>query len=126
MRTTDGLTRLYIDSSVVSIPLTAAGTETGGRVLVALTVELDMVVDEVDNWGVVHPTKVIIIDKIATINNVFLFTLITPWGLNNCRDCPFYVSPTLYWPIRLDIHYKNFLFGCKAPARNICLTQLNN
>jgi hypothetical protein len=78
MRTTDGLTRLYIDSRVVSIPLTAAGTETGGRVLVALTVELDMVVDEVDDWGVVHPTKVIIIDKIATINNVFLFTLITP------------------------------------------------
>jgi len=79
MRTTEGLTRVYIDSSVVSIPLTEAGTETRGKVLVALIVELGIVVIEVDVCLVVHPTKVITIDNIAVIINNFLFILITPW-----------------------------------------------
>ena len=48
MRTTEGLTREYIDSRVVSRPFTEAGTEIGGKVVVALIVELGMVVDEVD------------------------------------------------------------------------------
>jgi len=72
MRTTEGLTREYIDSRVVSIPLTEAGTEIGGKVVVA-SVELGMVVDGVDVCLVVHPSKVITIDKMAVIINNFLF-----------------------------------------------------
>jgi hypothetical protein len=82
MRTTEGLTRLYMDSSVVSIPLTAAGTETGGSVLVALTVvEFVTVVNDVDVGLIVHPTREIA-KLIIDINiHIFLFIVITPYNI---------------------------------------------
>jgi hypothetical protein len=44
IRTTDGLTLVNIDSSVVSRPLTEAGTELGERLSVVVAVKLDVVV----------------------------------------------------------------------------------
>ena len=82
MRTTDGLTRAYMDSSVVSIPLTAAGTEIGGG---AVAGKVDAVaeavaagVDDVDDCLVTHPAVVIASARRAVITHRLLFIIITP------------------------------------------------
>jgi hypothetical protein len=67
-----------MDSSVVSIPLTAAGTEVGGRVPVVVTGEFDRVAEEVDTFLVVHPVKVITTVKTTAIINKLFFIVITP------------------------------------------------
>ena len=58
-----------------------------------------MVVDEVDVWGVVHPAKVITIDKIAAINNNFRFIFITHDRFGGHDVCPFYCLYQFYWHV---------------------------
>jgi hypothetical protein len=71
-----------MDSSVVSNPLTSAGTETGGSVLVALTVvEFVTVVNDVDVGLIVHATREIARLKTDINIHIFLFMLITPYNI---------------------------------------------
>ena len=73
MRTTDGLTLVYMDSSVVSRPLTEAGTAIVEITPVVVAVELDVEVTLVGEVEVVlvHAINVSIIIKIGVIQNPF-------------------------------------------------------
>jgi len=72
MSTTDGLTRVYIDSNAVSILLITAGTE-----VLAVMVEFDVVGVDVDVIAV-HPVKMITSVKSTEITHNFLFITIAP------------------------------------------------
>ena len=77
MLTTDGLVRVYRDSSNVSIPLIAAIAEFGETVFEVVG-GLAPVADKVTTFCFVHPDKVIASVRSAVKINKLLFILITP------------------------------------------------